>query len=139
MTSRVRWPATSWTDSGRCFGDEQRGIGELMTEQPPGSSLVVRGHAAFHHDYEMIFAEWMEGFADDLFTPAKVSSSHRLQLLQWALFGLVRQLDEQGAYGGGWIERSADEVSRTPPQEKITTHEQDLRKHLTALKPPTRS
>lgn len=115
------------------WGDEQRGIGELMTEQPPGSSFIVRGHAAFHRDYDKIFAEWMERFADDLFTPAKVKSSNRLRLLQWALYGLVQQLDEQGAYGGGWIEHSADEISRTPPRGEITTHEQDLREHLDAL------
>jgi hypothetical protein len=121
------------------WGDEQRGIGELMTDQSPGSSFIVRGHAAFHRDYDKTFAEWMERFADDLFTPAKVSGSNRLRLLQWALYGLVRQLDEQGAYGGGWIERSADEISRTPPQGRITTHEQDLRTHLAVFKPPTSS
>ena len=121
------------------WGDEQRGIGELMTDQPPGSSFIVRGHAAFHRDYDKIFAAWIERFADDLFTPAKVSRSNRLRLLQWALYGLVRQLDEQGAYPGGWIERSADEISQTPPQGRITMHEQDLRTHLAALKPPTSS
>jgi hypothetical protein len=114
------------------WGDEQRGIGELMTEQPPGSSRIVRGHAAFHRDYVTIFAEWMDRFADDLFTPAKISSSNRLRLLQWALYGLVRQLDEQAVYGGSWIERTAEEISRTPPQESITTHEQDLREHLSS-------
>ena len=60
--------------------DEQRGIGELMTEQLPGSSFIVRGHAAFSRDYNTIFAEWMGRFADDLFTPAKVSNSNRLRL-----------------------------------------------------------
>jgi hypothetical protein len=29
------------------WSDEQRGIGELMTEQPPGASAIVRGHASF--------------------------------------------------------------------------------------------
>ena len=38
------------------WGDEQRGIGELMTERPPGVSFIVRGHAAFHRDYDKIFA-----------------------------------------------------------------------------------
>jgi hypothetical protein len=121
------------------WGDEQRGIGELMTDQPPGSSFIVRGHAAFHRDYDTIFAEWMGHFADDLFTPAKVSSCSRLRLLQWTLYGLVRQLDEDGAYPGGWIERSADEISQKPPQRRITRHEEDLRKHLAALKLPTSS
>jgi hypothetical protein len=112
------------------WGDEQRGIGELMTEQSPGSSRIVHGHAVFRRDYEAIFAEWMDRFGDDLFTSAKVRGSNRLRLLQWALYGLVQQLDEQGVYGGAWMERTVGEISRTPPQEGITTHEQDLRKHL---------
>ena len=117
------------------WGDEQRGIGELMTERPSDSSLIVRGHASFHRDYDEVFAEWMGRFADELFSPTVASSSDRLRLLQWASSGLVRQLDEQGAYGGGWIERSADEISRTPPQGEITEHGQELRKHLAMLKP----
>ena len=48
-------------------------------------------------------------------------------------------LDEQGAYAGAWIEHSADEISRTTPQRRITTHEQDLKAHLAALKPPASS
>jgi len=121
------------------WGDEQRGIGELMTEQPPGASAIVRGHASFYRDYDKIFAEWMERFADDLFSPDRVRSSNRLQLLQWALYGLVRQLDEKGAYGGGWIERSATEISETSPQVSVRKHEPELRTHLAALKPPTSS
>jgi hypothetical protein len=121
------------------WADEQRGIGELMIELPPGSSFVVRGHAAFDRDYDKIFAPWMERFADDLLTPAKASTSSRLRLLQWALYGLVRRLDEQGAYGGDWLKRSADEFNRTPAQGRITAHEEDLRKHLAALEAPTSS
>lgn len=119
------------------WGDEQRGIGELMIDQSPGSSFIVRGHAAFQRDYDKTFAEWMERFADDLFSPAVVKGSDRLRLLQWALYGLVRQLDEEGAYPGGFIERSADEISRTSSHGTVTTHELTLRKHLAALKPPT--
>lgn len=121
------------------WGDEQRGIGELMTEQPPGASSAVRGHAAFHRDYETVFAEWMERFADDLFTRGAVRSSDRLRLLQWALYGIVRQLDEKNAYGSDWIERSAKEISETPPQGNVTNHEQALRKDLDELNPPTPS
>jgi hypothetical protein len=118
-------------DWAMLWGDEQRGIGELMTEQPPGSARIVHGFASFHRDYETIFAEWMDRFADELFTHEEVRGSNRLRLLQWALYGLVRQLDEQGAYGGAWIERTAAEISRTTPQQQqLTTHEQDLRKHL---------
>jgi len=117
------------------WGDEQRGIGELMTEQPSGASRIVRvrGHAAFYRDYDKIFADWMERFAGDLFLPAAVKSS-RLRLLQWALYGLVQQLDEEGAYGGGWIDRSAEQISQTPPPENITKPEKQLRTHLAAIK-----
>jgi hypothetical protein len=41
----------------------------------------------------------MERFAGDLLSPAALSND-RLRLLQWALYGLVRQLDEEGTYGG---------------------------------------
>jgi len=62
-----------------------------------------------------------------------------LQLLQWALYGLVQQLDEKDAYGGGWIERSAKEISETSQQVSVRKHEPGLRAHLAALKPPTSS
>jgi len=118
--------------------DEQRGIGELMTGQPPGASSIVRGHAAFHRDYDKIFAEWLERFADGLFS-LDVKTSNRLRLVQWALYGLVQLLDEEGAYGGRWIEKSAQEISETPPPGDLTSHEQELRKHLDALRPSTPS
>jgi hypothetical protein len=38
------------------WNDEQRGIGELMTERPSGASSIVPGHAAFHRDYDKTFA-----------------------------------------------------------------------------------
>jgi hypothetical protein len=114
------------------WGDEQRGIGELMIEQPPGASSIVRGHAAFHRDYDKIFAPWMGRFANDLFSGAAVKSD-RLRLLQWALYGLVRQLDERGAYKLGWIEDSAAEIGQPIPHGNLTKYEEQLRKHLIAL------
>lgn len=126
---------------GKCamlWSDEQRGIGELMTEQPSGASSIVRGHAAFHRDYEKTFALWMERFSGDLLSPAALTSD-RLRLLQWALYGLVRQLDEEGTYGGVWIDRSSSEI-RQPTQHRSTTkHEEQLRKHLVAIRPPISS
>lgn len=104
------------------WSDEQRGIGELMTEQPSGTSSIVRGHAAFHRDYDKVFALWMERFADDLLSPAAIESN-RLRLLQWALYGLVRQLDEEGAYGVGWIDRTAAEIRQPTRQGSITKYE----------------
>ena len=79
----------------------------------------------------------MERFASDLFSPV-AAGSDRLRLLQWALYSLVRQLDEEGAYSGGWIDQSATEISQ-PPQQRITQHERQLRQHLVAIKPPTSS
>jgi hypothetical protein len=115
------------------WSEEQRGIGELMAGGSPISSSIVYGYAALRRDYDKIFAEWMERFSGNLTEFAKVRNSSRLRLLQWALYGLVCRLDEQGAYAGGWIERTAKEISETPRQEASTTHEKDLRIHLAAL------
>ena len=120
------------------WGDEQRGIGELMTERPSGASSIVRGHAAFHRDYDRVFAPWMERFAQDLLSPVAVKSS-RLRLLQWALYGLVRQLDEEGTYRGGWIDRSTDEIRQPAQRAKYHEHEEQLRNHLAVIKSSTSS
>jgi hypothetical protein len=120
------------------WNDEQRGIGELMTERLPGGSSTVRGHAAFYRDYDETFAPWMERFAGDLLSPFALKSD-RLRLLQWALYGLVRQLDEEGTYGSVWIDRSASEISQPTQHGSITRHEELLRKHLRAIKPTTSS
>jgi hypothetical protein len=49
------------------------------------------------------------------------------------LYGLVRQLDEEGTYGGVWIDQSVSEICRLPQ------HEEQLRKHLAAVEPSTSS
>jgi hypothetical protein len=115
------------------WGDEQRGIGELMTERPSDASSIVLGHASFHRDYHKVFAPWMERFAHDLLSPAAVESS-RLRLLQWALYGLVRQLDEEGTYRGGWIDRSMEEIRQPLGPRSIARHEEQLRNHLAVIK-----
>jgi hypothetical protein len=120
------------------WNDEQRGIGELMTERPSGASSIVRGHAAFYRDYDKTFAPWMERFAGDLLSPAALTSD-RLRLLQWALYGLVRQLDEEGTYGGVWIDRSASEIRQPAQHGSFTQHEEQLRRHLAAIEPSTSS
>jgi hypothetical protein len=43
------------------------------------------------------------------------------------------------ALDGQWAMLWGDEISRTPPQERMTTHEHDLRKHLRTLKAPASS
>jgi hypothetical protein len=120
------------------WGDQQRGIGELMTEQPPGASSLVRGHAAFYRDYDETFAPWMSRFAGDLFS-SFAEKSDRLRLLQWTLCGLVLQLDDEGAYGGGWIDQSAAEIRLPYERGTITKHEERLRTHLAAIKSLTSS
>jgi hypothetical protein len=120
------------------WNDEQRGIGELMTERLSGGSSTVRGHAAFYRGYDEIFAPWMDRFAGDLLSPFALKSD-RLRLLQLALYGLVRQLDEEGTYGGVWIDRSASEIRQPTQHGSITRHEELLRKHLSAIKPATTS
>lgn len=137
LLTDVTWALASDTLDGTwamLWGDEQRGIGELMTEQPSGASSIVRGHAAFYRDYDKVFAEWMERFAEDLFSTVAVNKD-RLRLLQWALYGLVRQLDEEGTYGGGWIDRTAKEISHATPGGSI--RRQQLLEHLAEIKPPT--
>jgi hypothetical protein len=122
------------------WNDEQRGIGELMTEHSPGASSIVRGHASFHRDYEEIFAPWMERLAGDLFSSTAVTSD-RLRLLQWALYGLVRQLDEECTYGGYWIDQTAEETRQLTSQEEITQqvqqpkHLEQLKTHLAQIRP----
>ncbi len=112
--------------------DEQRGIGELMTEQRPGASSIVRGHAAFHRDYKEVFRPWMHRFAHDLFSEDALGRE-RLQLLQWALYGLVRQLDEEGAYRSGWIGNSADEIHEQQLQGSADKYWEQLKKHLVEI------
>jgi len=126
--------ATDQLDEGRTmlWADEQRGIGELMIEERSNGSSFVRGHAAFHRDYQEVFAPWMERLADDLLSPAAVRGD-RLRLLQWALFGLVRRLDEEGTYSGGWLDRSTEEIHVWASPEAVTSAEEELRRHLVAI------
>jgi len=115
------------------WADEQRGIGELMINQRADGSSFVRGHAAFYDTYKDVFAPWMERLAGDLLSPA-ARESHRLRLLQWALFGLVQRLDEEGAYFGGWMDRSLSEIRELNPLVPVTTTaEEHLRKRLAAI------
>ena len=117
------------------WADEQRGIGKSMIEHQSGASTIVRGHAAFHRDYQKVFDPWMERFAHDLCSPAaedrnRLKDCDRLRLLQWALYGLVRQLDQEDVYGGGWIKKSADRIRQKAPDERPTKYWVQLKEHL---------
>ena len=112
------------------WSDEQRGIGELMAGNPSDSSTIVCGYAGFQRDHDRIFIPRMERFSIDLCSYAAVTSQ-RLRILQWALYGLVRRLDEEGAYAVGRIDQSAVEIRQWTPQENITQHEEQLMRRLT--------
>jgi hypothetical protein len=119
--------------------DEQRGIGELMMGE--GAQSIVVGHAAFQSKYDEVFAPWMERFSEDLLTPQAVSGD-RLRLLNWALFGLVRELDEEGALiESYWIQNAAEEIQASIETESATQTETRVKEHLTAsgVLSPTRA
>jgi hypothetical protein len=72
----------------------------------------------------------MERFAADVVSPA-AEESDRLRLLQWALLGLVRRLDEEGAYGpSAWTARAEEEISKTasPPAVRVCIAEHSARR-----------
>ena len=79
-----------------------------------------------------MFAPWFERLARDLLAPAAVTSD-RLRLLQWALFGLVKRLDEEGTFDGGWLDRTAKEIDETVSRDAATDIEHRLRAHLQQL------
>lgn len=127
----VAWTFSSdELDAGRAmlWADEQRGIGELMIDES-----VVKGHAAFHRKYSETFAEWMDRFAADVLS-TDIIHGDRLRLLQWALYGLVRRLDEDGAYGvSEWTSRAQDEIRELPVSHPLSKPEVRLREHLAEL------
>jgi hypothetical protein len=121
---------------GMLWADEQRAIGELMVVDPPDAPSYVRGHAAFHRDYEKLFAPWMERLAKDVVSLEAVKSV-RLELLQWGLFGLARRLDEEGAYGeANWTRTAQTESTQAAASIKSAVrsgHVKRLLGHLEAL------
>ena len=76
----------------------------------------------------------MERLAGDLLSPIAIRSD-RLRLLQWTLFGLVRRLDEEGAYGSGWIDRTANEIRNWAQRESVSKLEEQVRRHVETIKP----
>lgn len=109
------------------WAEEQRAIGELML-----LDQGVLGYATFAKRYENTFEEWMETACEDLLSPA-APSSDRIRVLQWALFGLVTRLDEEGVYDdSGWLARAAKECTlrSETPHSRV---EARIRGHLDTL------
>jgi hypothetical protein len=114
---------------GMLWAEEQRGIGELMVAESERSSPTHLGYAHFVREYDKKFALWMERMADFVLGE-KATSSDRLRLLQWALFGLVNELDEERAHTDEiWMNRTWEELKKYPVPEP-PNDESEIRSHV---------
>ena len=118
---------------GSLWAEEQRGIGELMVERNEGS-LSTCGYARFVDEYKRCFASWMDGIASFVLCK-EAPDSHRLRLVQWGLFGLVNELDEEHAHTGEeeeeWMDRAREELYARQElyvQEKLRREREKLGK-----------
>ena len=132
----ARWALASSRIDGeaRLWADAQRAIGELMAHGADRPRSTVRGHGAFRRDFDELFAPWMDSFSADVLAPTAVKND-RLRLLQWALMGLARMLDEEDAYAastGEWTQRAAAEIRTHPAPDAPARPEAILRQHLAA-------
>jgi hypothetical protein len=94
---------------GMLWSEEQRGIGELMVVRSEDGASTCRGYATFASEYEKRFEPWMDQVTEYVFVEG--AASHRLRLVQWALLGLVTQLDEEGVHTDAkWMSRARDEL-----------------------------
>jgi hypothetical protein len=97
--------------TGMLWAEEQRGIGELMVLRTDGDRIVCRGYASFVADYDETFHPWLDRLAQPWLS-ADAPTRDRLRLLEWALFGLVMQLDEEAAHADrAWIRRTRAEFN----------------------------
>jgi hypothetical protein len=104
---------------GMLWAEEQRGIGELMVLAREDGSSICRGYAAFAHDYQATFEPWMDRLASQVLSSAALSS-YRLRLVQWALAGLVTQLDDKHAHTDAWWMTVADSELLNPQFDPIS-------------------
>jgi hypothetical protein len=98
---------------GMVWAEEQRGIGEQMIIPRRDTPATCRGYANFARNYEDVFAAWMDPIARFMLSDAAIKS-HRIQLLEWALLGLVMQLDEEHAQAD---EESMERARNAVPSE----------------------
>lgn len=115
---------------GMLWAEEQRGIGELMMVRLGDGSSTCRGYASFALNYEDQFAVWMDELGADWLAE---SAPHRdrLRLIQLGLFGLVLQLDEEGAHlDRAWLGRVRAELATSPAPQRTSPLETRVRGHI---------
>jgi hypothetical protein len=121
-------------DDGMLWAEEQRAIGELMIAPGHDGSSTCRGYAAYASEYGKRFAPWLDRLGDQVISQ-RALSSQRLQLVQWALLGLVTQLDEEHAHRDQkWMARARDELSQAAAPN-ATRVELSIRGHVREFDP----
>jgi len=114
---------------GMLWAEEQRGIGELMVAESDSSPSTHCGYARFVREYDKSFASWMDSLAG-FALGEKATSSDRLRLVQWALLGLVKELDEEHAHTDEiWMDRAWEELKKYPVPES-PREESSIRSHV---------
>lgn len=90
--------------------EEQRAIGELCIERSDDGQPLSIGFATFVDQFETRLEWWLRRFRSDLETANVAATSPRLEQVQFALQGLVDELDEEDRYresspGLAWLRR----------------------------------
>ncbi|HWC47649.1 MAG TPA: hypothetical protein VG448_02065 [Solirubrobacterales bacterium] len=78
--------------------EEQRAIGEETLLRERDGTLSCVGFATFVNEFEQRTGPWFQRFQAELQKGGLASGSRRLRAVQAALFGLIRQLDEEKRY-----------------------------------------
>jgi hypothetical protein len=134
LISDTNWAfATDKLDRKRAmiWSEEQRAIGELMILEDKARSTDCLGYAAFVEGYDVRFSRWMDKLAEDVLS-SDAPKSDRLRLLQWALCGLVHQLDEEKIYDRNhpWLVRVRSELETGQGSQTPSELEDSIRTHL---------
>jgi hypothetical protein len=119
------------------WNDEQQGIRELMTERQSRTSRIVHGHAPFT---VTMTRPSLRGWS----ALPRTCSGLPLRFYQRSsvapAVGVVRTraaTDEEGTYGGVWIDRSASEIGQRAQHGLSTHHEKTSRCDRTFDRPLT--
>jgi hypothetical protein len=128
----VQWSLASDSVSGGGMHwiEEQRAVGELMrTRAEPDGPATCLGYAAFSGEYRKTFAPWMDRLAEHVLSEEALVSQ-RLSLIQWALLGLVVQLDEERTHTNEkWMDQARRELKDAPNLD-IPRVECSIRTHV---------